>query len=57
MHESKNGQISLLLGSGFSKNKGYPTAKELNKKIVALKTTDFFIRSDGSLCFLKLEEK
>lgn len=40
---------SLLLGAGFSKNEGYPTARELNKKFVDLELNDFYIKSDGIL--------
>ena len=33
--------ISLLLGAGFSVNKGYPTANQLNQKITSLTGKEF----------------
>ncbi|MEH6309072.1 hypothetical protein RYH73_25700 [Olivibacter sp. CPCC 100613] len=46
-------QISLLLGAGFSVNKGYPTANRLNENIINLKTTDFTVAPQGSVCWLE----
>lgn len=46
-------QISLLLGAGFSVNKGYPTANQLNNKITSLKETEFTVAPQGSVCWLK----
>ncbi len=45
------GEISLLLGAGFSVNQGYPTGTELNEKITSLLPDDFFICSEGTLQF------
>lgn len=45
--------ISLLLGAGFSVNKGYPTAYQLNKKITLLKADEFAVAQQGSVCWLK----
>ncbi len=45
-------QISLLLGAGFSVNRGYPTAVELNTKITELKPTDFTISTSGAFAWL-----
>ena len=41
--------ISFLLGAGFSKSAGYPTARELNSKIVSLDANDYWISSDGTV--------
>jgi len=46
-------QISLLLGAGFSVNKGYPTASMLNEKITKLKATDFTVAPNGSVFLLE----
>jgi len=46
-------QISFLLGAGFSVNKGYPTANQLNNKITSLKASDFTVAPQGSVCWLK----
>jgi len=45
-------QISLLLGAGFSVNKGYPTAKQLNGKLANLNPEQLFVESNGSLLML-----
>ena len=45
-------ETSILLGAGFSVNKGYPTANQLNKKLIQLDAEDFFIYTDGTV-FLK----
>lgn len=50
-------QISILLGAGFSVNKGYPTANQLNNKITDLRDADFCIASQGSFCFLEEGQK
>ena len=46
-------QISLLLGAGFSVNKGYPTANQLNNKITSLQPNQFTVADQGSVCWLK----
>lgn len=43
---------SILLGAGFSVNKGYPTANELNNKISNLDPEEFWIHTDGTV-FIK----
>jgi hypothetical protein len=43
------GHISLLLGAGFSVNKGYPTAGQLNDRITALTDKDFSVSTGGTL--------
>jgi len=50
-------QISLLLGAGFSVNKGYPTANQLNNKITSLKSSAFTVAPQGSVCWLKDGQK
>ncbi|MDB5032681.1 hypothetical protein [Mucilaginibacter sp.] len=45
--------ISLLLGAGFSVNKGYPTANQLNNKITSLRGDEFTVAQQGSVCWLK----
>lgn len=45
-------ETSILLGAGFSVNKGYPTANQLNKKLTELDPEDFWVYSDGTV-FLK----
>lgn len=42
-------ETSLLLGAGFSVNKGYPTAKQLNKTLTELTADDFWVASQGSV--------
>lgn len=42
------GQVSLLLGAGFSVNKGYLTAKQLNQRIENIQFQEFGITSDGT---------
>ncbi|MDR6942935.1 SIR2 family protein [Mucilaginibacter pocheonensis] len=42
--------ISLLLGAGFSVNKGYPSARKLNGIIAGLKVTDFCVSTGGAVC-------
>lgn len=44
--------ISLLLGAGFSVNKGYPTGSDLNNKILNLKITDFCVSTGGTVAWL-----
>lgn len=44
--------ISLLLGAGFSVNKGFPTANQLNSKITNLKEHEFCVAQQGSVCWL-----
>ncbi|MFD0766703.1 hypothetical protein ACFQZI_17710 [Mucilaginibacter lutimaris] len=50
-------EISLLLGAGFSVNKGYPTAKQLNNKITSLTAAQFAVAQQGSVCWLKPEQE
>lgn len=45
-------QISLLLGAGFSVNKGYPTSAILNKKILELNSNDFCVSTAGAVAWL-----
>ncbi len=45
-------ETSLLLGAGFSVNKGYPTANQLNQKLVELEPEDYWVYTDGTV-FLK----
>lgn len=45
-------EISILLGAGFSVNKGYPTANQLNKRLTELDPEDFFVHTEGTV-FLK----
>lgn len=42
-------EISLLLGAGFSVNKGYPTAKLLNTKLINVKPNQFCVATEGTL--------
>ncbi|MBB6271185.1 hypothetical protein HDF26_001612 [Pedobacter cryoconitis] len=46
-------EISLLLGAGFSVNKGFPTANKLNNKITSLTKNDFCVAQQGSFCWLE----
>ncbi|WP_113663500.1 hypothetical protein [Pedobacter nanyangensis] len=50
-------EISFLLGAGFSVNKGYPTANQLNRKITELSENQFTVAQEGSVCWLKPGEK
>jgi hypothetical protein len=45
-------EISFLLGAGFSVNKGYPTAGELNNKLTTYKAEQFCISTGGEFGFL-----
>lgn len=49
--------ISLLLGAGFSVNRGYPTAAMLNEKLTKLTKADFCVSTGGSLCWLSEGQK
>lgn len=51
------GHISLLLGAGFSVNKGYPTARQLNNRITTLTEKDFSISTAGELVFSNSQEE
>nr|WP_315155726.1 SIR2 family protein [uncultured Flavobacterium sp.] len=42
-------ETSILLGAGFSVNKGYPTAKKLNQKLTELEAEDFWVASEGTV--------
>src|SRR5690606_4677332 len=44
-------QTALLLGAGFSVNQGYPTANQLNTKLIELHPEDFWIQTDGTVLF------
>lgn len=46
-------EISLLLGAGFSVNKGYPTSSKLNLKLLNLKSKDFCISTAGTIAWLQ----
>ena len=50
-------QTSLLLGAGFSVNKGYPTANQLNQKLTSLDPEDFWIHTDGTVLLKKREDE
>lgn len=50
-------QVSLLLGAGFSVNKGYPTANDLAAKLTSLKVGDFCISPECFVCFLDNGQK
>lgn len=50
-------EISLLLGAGFSANKGYPTGNMINRKILQLTPNDFWIHSDQSVHFKARDEE
>lgn len=45
-------ETSILLGAGFSVNKGYPTANQLNQSLTELTAEDFWVASEGTV-FLK----
>lgn len=49
--------ISLLLGAGFSVDRGYPTAKILNNKITSLGKDEFFVHTSGTFCPLAKGEE
>ncbi len=42
-------KISFLLGAGFSRPAGYPTAWDLKEKITKLRETDFYVDQSGSV--------
>lgn len=42
-------QTSLLIGAGFSVNRGYPTANQLNKILINLDPDDFWVHTDGTV--------
>ncbi len=48
---------SFLLGAGFSVNRGYPTAKELNDCILKVNFDDYSVFGDGSLVKLGATKK
>ncbi len=50
-------ETSLLLGAGFSVNKGYPTASKLNEKLLQLDPEDFWVHTDGTVSPKSREEK
>jgi hypothetical protein len=50
-------ETSILLGAGFSVNKGYPTANQLNKKLTELDPEDFWVYSDGTVFLKEQTEK
>jgi hypothetical protein len=45
------GNISLLLGSGFSIPEGLPSVSMINNKLSKLKETDFYLSSDQTAGF------
>lgn len=50
-------ETSILLGAGFSVNKGYPTANELNKRLTELTEDDFWVASDGTVLLKEKAEE
>ncbi|KYG81048.1 SIR2-like protein [Roseivirga ehrenbergii] len=42
-------QTSILLGAGFSVNRGYPTANQLNEILVNLDAEDFWVHTAGTV--------
>ena len=50
-------ETSILLGAGFSVNKGYPTANKLNQKLTELKAEDFWVSSEGTVLLKKKTER
>ena len=44
--------ISFLLGSGFSRPAGYPTTRDLNERLKAIKASDICIHTSGDAWFL-----
>ena len=45
------GNISLLLGSGFSIPEGLPSVSRINNKLSKIKETDFYLSSDQTAGF------
>jgi hypothetical protein len=50
-------ETSILLGAGFSVNKGYPTANKLNKLLTELDPEDFWVSSEGTVLQKKRTER
>tara|TARA_R110000868_G_scaffold410463_2_gene698557 strand:+ start:1147 stop:2322 length:1176 start_codon:yes stop_codon:yes gene_type:complete len=50
-------ETSILLGAGFSVNKGYPTANQLNNKLTELTAEDFWVASEGTVLLKEKTEK
>lgn len=50
-------ETSILLGAGFSVNKGYPTANKLNQKLIELDAEDFWVSSEGTVLLKKKTER
>ncbi len=50
-------EISILLGAGFSVNKGYPTANQLNNRLTELTAEDFWVASEGTVLLKDKSEK
>jgi hypothetical protein len=48
---------SLLLGAGFSVNKGYPTADKLNEKILKVNLENYSVKNDGTLTKVNSSEE
>ncbi len=46
------GNISIILGAGFSVPEGYPTAHRFNEKLSSLKLNDFSISSAGEVFWM-----
>lgn len=49
----ENNEISILLGAGFSANKGYPTGAKLNELLLNCTGDEFAFSSDGRLIVSK----
>ncbi len=50
-------ETSILLGAGFSVNKGYPTANQLNQRLTELTLEDFWVASKVTVLLKEKSEK
>lgn len=50
-------ETSLLLGAGFSVNKGYPTANQLNQILSELSSEDFWVYTGGDVILKERNEE
>jgi hypothetical protein len=50
-------ETSILLGAGFSVNKGYPTAGKLNRRLTELDPEDFWVASEGTVLLKNRDER
>ena len=50
-------ETAILLGAGFSVNKGYPTANRLNQKLTELEAEDFWVSSEGTVLLKEKTER